>query len=148
MPPPMITTPACDGMAGTMVPGSARGRAHVLARQSHGKLRADPRIDRLGHVCREVRGENLAHLLRSPLRSIERALFRPFVRALAIADGRIEVRRLHQLQCLLGTEVMTRACETDLPDGVERKAGVVDLDTADGPLRRADDVVVDDETFQ
>src|SRR4029077_9405272 len=148
MPPPMITTLACDGMAGTIVSVSARRCAHMLTRQPHGELRADPLIDRLRHVCREVRCENLTDLLGSSLRRIERTLFRPFIRALAIADSRIEVRGLHQLQCLLGPEVVTWAFETHLPDGVERQAGVIDLDPADGPLSRADDVVVDDETFK
>src|SRR5690348_12159847 len=114
MPPPMITTLACDGMAGTMVSVSARRCAHVLAGESHGELRADALIERLGHVRGEVSCEDLADFFRSALGSIERALFRPLIRALAIADDRIEVRGLHQLQCLLGAEVMTRALETHL----------------------------------
>ena len=43
---------------------------------------------------------------------------------------------------------MAGTVQADVADGLERQRLVVDLDAADRALRRADDVVVDDEAFE
>src|SRR6516225_41098 len=107
----MITTPACDGMSGTGVSRSGPC-AHVLAWQPDGKALADLRVDRFRHVRGEMGRQNLSHFLRGALGGIEGALFGPFVRTPAIADRRVEISRLHQLQRLLRAQVVPRALET------------------------------------
>src|SRR5579871_1084445 len=129
MPPPMMTTSAEDGIRCTasLSDGSLSASAaaasrfrceHRGARQPHRKAIADTCIDLLTDVRGEVRREDLANLLFGARRDVESALLSPLVRALAIADRRIEVSRLHQAQRLIRAEEVARTLEADLPDGL------------------------------
>ena len=72
----------------------------------------------------------------------------PLVGAGAVRNLGVEVVFLHELQSLRCAKIVTRASEADVANGVKRESFVVDFNTANRALDRANDVVVNEQTFQ
>ena len=101
--------------------------------QENRKLRSHFCIRLVTDMRREIAAQNFVASARSFFHHDGFAVVRPYRWAVTITIVRINIIALHDSQCLIGTQVMTRAIATDRADIFEAQGLFVDFDTPGYP---------------